>query len=71
MEQNLEDINNAYAAGQVDLGEVFRVQEQHLNIQTAQLELWHELKQILIEWRAATALNLPTLANGDLSNETL
>ena len=71
VEQNLEDINNAYAAGQVDLGEVFRVQEQHLNIQTAQLELWHELKQILIEWRAATALNLPTLANGDLSHETL
>ncbi len=71
VEQNLEDINNAYAAGQVDLGEVFRVQEQHLNIQTAQLELWHELKQILIEWRAATARNFPTLDNGDLFHETL
>jgi len=70
VEQNLEDINNAYAAGQVDLGEVFRVQEQHLNIQTAQLELWHELKQILIEWRAATASDLPALSNEDLSNET-
>ncbi|MGJ8651359.1 MAG: TolC family protein [Opitutaceae bacterium] len=70
VEQNLEDINNAYAAGQVDLGEVFRVQEQHLNIQTAQLELWHELKQILIQWRAATASDLPTLSNEDLSNET-
>ncbi|MDB3959122.1 TolC family protein, partial [Opitutales bacterium] len=71
VEQNLKDINNAYAAGQVDLGEVFRVQEQHLNIQTAQLELWHELKQILIEWRAATANNLPTLTKEDLSHETL
>ena len=66
VEQNLKDINNAYAAGQVDLGEVFRVQEQHLNIQTTQLELWHELKQILIEWRAATASNLPSLTNEDL-----
>jgi outer membrane protein TolC len=71
VEQNLKDINNAYAAGQVDLGEVFRVQEQHLNIQTAQLELWHELKQILIEWRAATANNLPTLTKEDLSHESL
>jgi hypothetical protein len=42
------------------------VQEQHLNIQTTQLELWHELKQILIEWRAATASNLPSLTNEDL-----
>jgi hypothetical protein len=46
------------------------VQEQHLNIQTAQLELWHELNQILIEWRAATASDLPNLSNKDLSNET-
>ena len=70
VEQNHKDINAAYAAGLVDLGEVFRVQEQHLNIQTAQLELWHELKQILIEWRAATARNLSTHSIGDLSNET-
>jgi outer membrane protein TolC len=71
VEQNLEDINNAYAQGQVDLGEVFRVQEQHLNIQTAQLELLHELEQILIEWRAATGNNLPNPSTGELSNETL
>jgi cobalt-zinc-cadmium efflux system outer membrane protein len=70
VEQNLKDIKNAYASGLVDLGEVFRVQEQHLNIQTAQLELWHELNQILIEWRAATASDLPNLSNKDLSNET-
>lgn len=70
VEQNLEDINNAYAQGQVDLGEVFRVQEQHLNIQTAQLELLHELKQILIEWRAATGNNLPNPSTGELSYET-
>ena len=70
VEQNLKDIKNAYATGLVDLGEVFRVQEQHLNIQTAQLELWHELNQILIEWRAATASDLPNLSNKDLSNET-
>lgn len=71
VEQNLKEIKNAYAAGQVDLGEVFRVQEQHLTIQSTQLELWHELKQLLIEWRAVTARNLTTSANGDLSNETL
>jgi cobalt-zinc-cadmium efflux system outer membrane protein len=70
VEQNHKDINAAYAAGLVDLGEVFRVQEQHLNIQTAQLDLWHELEQILIEWRAATARNLSTHSIGDLSNET-
>ncbi|MDB2357795.1 TolC family protein [Opitutales bacterium] len=70
VEQNLEDINNAYAQGQVDLGEVFRVQEQHLNIQTAQLELLHELEQILIEWRAATGNNLPNPSTGELSYET-
>lgn len=63
VEKNLEEISNAYAAGQVDLGEVFRVQEQHLHIQNAQLELWHELKQLLIEWRAATARNLPNSTN--------
>ena len=71
MEQNLKEIKNAYAAGQVDLGEGFRVQEQHLTIQSTQLERWHELKQLLIEWRAVTARNLTTSANGDLSNETL
>jgi len=70
VEQNLDDINDAYAAGLVDLGEVFRVQEQHLSIQTAQLELWHEFQQILIEWRAATARNLPSFSEGDLSDES-
>jgi cobalt-zinc-cadmium efflux system outer membrane protein len=70
VEQNLADINRAYAAGQVDLGEVFRVQEQRLTIKTAQLELWHELKQILIEWEAATARNLSTPSKGDFPNET-
>jgi cobalt-zinc-cadmium efflux system outer membrane protein len=47
VEQNLEEINRAYAAGQVDLGEVFRVQEQRLEIKTAQVALRHELNQIL------------------------
>jgi cobalt-zinc-cadmium efflux system outer membrane protein len=70
VEQNLEDINHAYASGLVDLGEVFRVQEQRLTIKTAQLELWHELKQILIEWEAATARNLSNISTGDLSDET-
>jgi cobalt-zinc-cadmium efflux system outer membrane protein len=70
VEQNLEDINRAYASGLVDLGEVFRVQEQRLTIKTAQLELWHELKQILIEWEAATARNLSMISTGDLSHET-
>lgn len=61
VEKNLGDINRAYAAGQVDLGEVFRVQEQRLVIKTARVELQHELKQILIRWRAATASNLTKL----------
>lgn len=70
VEQNLEDINRAYAAGQVDLGEVFRVQEQRLEIKTAQVALRHELNQILIKWRAATASNFSNLPTGDFSNET-
>lgn len=70
VEQNLEEINRAYAAGQVDLGEVFRVQEQRLEIKTAQVALRHELNQILIKWRAATASNLSNLPTGDISNET-
>jgi outer membrane protein TolC len=70
VEQNLEEINRAYAAGQVDLGEVFRVQEQQLEIKTAQVALRHELNQIVINWRAATASNLVNLPTGDISNET-
>lgn len=70
VEQNLEDINRAYAAGQVDLGEVFRVQEQRLEIRTAQVELWHELKQLLIRWHAATADNLTNRTTGNFLNET-
>lgn len=70
VEQNLEDMNSAYAAGQVDLGEVFRVQQQRLEIKTAQVELRHELKQILIDWRAATGRNLENLPKGAFSDET-
>lgn len=73
VEQNLEEINRAYAAGQVDLGEVFRVQEQRLEIKTSQVALRHELNRILINWRAATANNLVNLVNlpiRELSNET-
>lgn len=69
VEQNLEEITQAYAAGQVNLGEVFRVQEQRLEIKTAQVELRHQLKQILIDWRAATARNLTNLPTKDVSNE--
>jgi cobalt-zinc-cadmium efflux system outer membrane protein len=70
VEQNLEEINRAYAAGQVDLGEIFRVQEQRLEIKTAQVALRHELNQTLINWRAATASNLSNLPITDISNET-
>jgi outer membrane protein TolC len=70
VEQNLAEINRAYAAGQVDLGEVFRVQEQQLEIKTAQVALRHELNQIVINWRAATASNLVNLPTGDISDET-
>ena len=70
VEQNLEEITQAYAAGQVDLGEVFRVQEQRLEIKTAQVELRHQFKQILIDWRAATARNLTNLSTKGVSNET-
>ena len=70
VEKNLEEINRAYAAGQVDLGEVFRVQEQRLEIKTAQVALRHELNQILIRWRAATAANFPNKKTEEISNET-
>jgi cobalt-zinc-cadmium efflux system outer membrane protein len=69
VEQNLEEITQAYAAGQVELGEVFRVQEQRLEIKTAQVELSHQLGQILIDWRAATARNLANFTTKGVSNE--
>ncbi len=60
VEQNMEDMNAAYTAGQVDLTTLFRAQEQALTIQSSQLDLLRDYELALVEWRAATASNLRT-----------
>lgn len=61
MDQAHEEMEAAYAAGQVSLSEVFRSQEQRLEIQSKRLEMIHEYRQALVEWSAATGRNLPNI----------
>jgi len=56
VEKNLAEMNTAYGAGQIDLVELFRSQEQGLRVQSAQLTKLHDFEQAMIRWKAATAL---------------
>ncbi|MDG1302461.1 MAG: TolC family protein [Opitutae bacterium] len=55
VEKNLTEMNAAYAAGQINLAELFRSQEQSLSMQSAQLTKLHDFEQAMIRWKAATA----------------
>lgn len=55
---NLTAMNAAYAAGQTDLGELLRVQQQQLALQSEALELRFELRVLGIQLRSLTATNI-------------
>ena len=59
VEKNLAEMKSAYGAGQVDLVELFRSQEQGLRVQSAQLTKLHNFEQAMIRWKAATAQAQP------------
>lgn len=61
VEKNLGEMNAAYSAGQINLAELFRSQEQGLRVQSAQLTKLHDFEQAMINWKAATAQVLPVL----------
>jgi len=61
VEKNLAEMNAAYGAGQIDLVELFRSQEQGLRVQSAQLTKLHDFEQAMIRWKAATAQAQPVL----------
>ncbi len=58
VDQASEEIEAAYAAGQVSLSDVFRAQEQRLEIQSKRLELIYDYRRTLVEWSAVTGRNL-------------
>ncbi|WOO42973.1 TolC family protein [Rubellicoccus peritrichatus] len=68
VDSNLSEMNDAYAAGQIDLRDVFRSQEQQLKIQSANLAILRDYEQTLINWEAATASNL---SSDSSMNETI
>lgn len=59
--KNLSEMNAAYGAGQIDLVELFRSQEQGLRVQSAQLTKLHDFEQAMIRWKAVTAQVLPNI----------
>ncbi len=61
VERNLAEMNTAYGAGQIDLVELFRSQEQGLRVQSAQLAKLHDFEQAMIRWKAATAEAQPVI----------
>lgn len=61
VDKNLSEMNTAYSAGQINLAELFRSQEQGLRVQSAQLTKLHDFEQAMIHWKAATAQVLPVL----------
>ena len=59
--KNLAEMKSAYGAGQINLVELFRSQEQGLRVQSAQLTKLHDFEQAIIRWKAATAQMQPVL----------
>lgn len=64
--QNLRDLKNAYAAGQISLTELFRAQQQSYKMQSTQLSILHDYHQAIIDWKSATA----TFTSGESKNTT-
>lgn len=58
VEQNLRDMNIAYESGLINLTDLFRSQEQRLRIQFFQLTMLHDYEQALVDWKAATHLQI-------------
>mgnify|MGYP000144183345 FL=1 len=61
VEKNLAEMKSAYGAGQINLVELFRSQQQGLRVQSAQLTKLHDFEQAIIRWKAATAQAQPVL----------
>ena len=61
VEKNLAEVKSAYGAGQINLVELFRSQQQGLRVQSAQLTKLHDFEQAIIRWKAATAQAQPVL----------
>lgn len=59
---NLRQLEDAYAVGQVDLTSVFRAQERVLDLRVDFAMLQAERREILSQWRFETAANLPESA---------
>ena len=53
--ENLEDMQGAYAAGQIALTELFRAQQQGFKVRSAHLSMLHDYEQAMIDWESATA----------------
>lgn len=53
--KNLTDMQNAYAAGQIALTDLFRAQGQGFNVRSAHLSMLHDYEQAMIYWKSATA----------------
>lgn len=70
VEQNLKEMQAAYAQGQISLSELFRAQEQRLKIQSTHLRMLRQWEEAQINWSAATA-NVETVTADtlELSNE--
>lgn len=54
VDQNLRDMSVAYESGLISLTDLFRTQEQRLEIEIFQLTLLHDYEQALVDWRATT-----------------
>lgn len=57
-EDNLRQMEEAYAAGLIDLTALFRVRDQHLELQITLLELRSELQTAVTDWRFVSVHNL-------------
>ncbi len=57
MSETLAEADNAYSLGQISLAELFRLQEQSLRLQSAQLTALRDFELAMIDWKAATAKN--------------
>ena len=57
MSETLGEADAAYRAGQISLTEFFRLQEQSLRLQSAQLTALRDFELAMIDWKAATASN--------------
>ena len=58
VDKNVQDMNTAYRSGQVSLTDLFRAQEQQLNLKSEYLETIRDYLQAYGEWHSATGKNI-------------